>query len=63
MEGWGLPDEIMREIGTPEIFKVDCTELPPQALFPGQRFALPEVRQQLRPAFREAVFTDNIFEK
>ena len=50
MEGWGLPDEIMRKVSPSEIFKVDCTKLPPQALFSGQGFAFLEVLQQLRPA-------------
>jgi len=63
MERRRVPDEIIRKVGTPEIFKVDCTKLPPQALFSGQRFALLKVRQQLRPAFWKAVFADNIFEK
>ena len=63
MERRGRPDEVVREIGPPEVFKIKRPELPAQPLRPGQLFPVLEVLEELRPTFGEVVTSDNIIEK
>ena len=63
VERRGRPDEVVREIGPPEVFKIKRPELPAQPLRPGQLFPVLEVLEELRPTFGEVVTSDNIIEK
>ena len=57
-------DEVVREIGPPEVFKIEGSELPAQSLRPGQFLSDPEVLKELRPLLgKVAVLCDVLLEQ